>query len=148
MVESLELSGNEKVLEIGTGSGYHTAVLSEMCEKVISIERDAALAKRARKILDERGYNNIIIKINDGTLGWEEFAPYDGIIVTAGSPMIPHSLLAQLRENGKFIIPVGDMHSQRLSVVTKKRGEFSTEEICNCAFVPLIGKEGWDNENS
>ncbi|NVM04391.1 MAG: protein-L-isoaspartate(D-aspartate) O-methyltransferase [Candidatus Helarchaeota archaeon] len=148
MTEKLELKENEKVLEIGTGSGYQAAVLAELCEKVFSIERDPFLAKRARKTLDELGYGNIIIKVSDGTLGWKEFAPYDGIIVTAGAPMIPHNLLAQLRENGKLVIPVGDMHTQRLCVVTKKMGKYSTEEVCNCAFVPLIGVDGWSNEVS
>ncbi len=148
MVEKLELKGNEKVLEIGTGSGYLSAILSELCEKVFSIERDTFLAKRARKTLDELGYHNVIVKINDGTLGWKEFAPYDGIIVSAGSPMIPHNLLDQLRENGKLVIPVGDMHQQRLCAVTKKKGRYSTEEVCNCVFVPLIGTEGWNNEDT
>jgi len=148
MVEKLELKGNEKVLEIGTGSGYLSAILSELCEKVFSIERDTFLAKRARKTLDELCYHNVIVKINDGTLGWKEFAPYDGIIVSAGSPMIPHNLLDQLRENGKLVIPVGDMHQQRLCAVTKKKGRYSTEEVCNCVFVPLIGTEGWNNEDT
>ena len=148
MTEKLELKGDEKILEIGTGSGYQAAVLAELCEKVFSIEREPYLAKRARKILDELGYNNIVIKVNDGTLGWKEFAPFDGIIVTAGAPVIPHSLLAQLRENGRLVIPVGDMHTQRLCLVRKKRGRFSTEEICNCAFVPLIGLYGWSDEVS
>jgi len=148
MTEKLELKGDENVLEIGTGSGYQAAILAELCKKVFSIERDPFLAKRARKTLDELGYNNIVIKVNDGTLGWKEFAPYDGIIVTAGAPMVPHNLLGQLRENGKIVIPVGDMHTQRLCIVTKKRGRYSTEEVCNCAFVPLIGVNGWSDELS
>jgi protein-L-isoaspartate(D-aspartate) O-methyltransferase len=148
MTEKLELKGNEKVLEIGTGSGYQAAILAELCEKVFSIERDPVLARNSRKLLDEMGYHNIVIKVNDGTLGWKEYAPYDGIMVTAGAPMVPQSLLEQLRENGKLVIPIGDLHSQRLNVITKKRGRYSTEEVCGCAFVPLIGVEGWDYEIS
>lgn len=148
MTEKLELNGDENILEIGTGSGYQAAILAELCEKVFSIERDPFLAKRARKTLDELGYNNIVIKVNDGTLGWKEFAPYDGIIVTAGAPVVPHNLLEQLKENGKIVIPVGDMHAQRLCAVTKKRSRYSMEEVCNCAFVPLIGVNGWSDEVS
>lgn len=143
MTESLQLDGSEKVLEIGTGSGYQTAVLAEIVEQVYTIERIERLAKRARKILEELGYKNIISKVGDGTLGWEEFAPYDSILITAGSPEVPEKLFIQLKEGGKMVIPLGDSHSQVLTLVEKKKGKEITTPICGCTFVPLIGRYGW-----
>ena len=148
MTQILELKGYERVLEIGTGSGYQAAVLAELCEKVFTVERDQFLGKKARKILDKLGYNNINIRIGDGSIGWQEFAPYDGIIVTCGAPMIPQTALHQLRENGKMVIPVGDMNQQKLNIITKKDGRYTVEEDCACAFVPLIGENGWNYEIS
>ena len=143
MTEALQLSGDEKVLEIGTGSGYQAAVLAEIVEKVFSVERNANLAQRSRKILDKLNYNNIAIRIGDGTLGWKEYAPYDRVIVTAAAPGFPESLFGQLKEGGILVIPEGDRDSQILKRYTKLDDKYKTESLGLCAFVPLIGKEGW-----
>jgi len=143
MTELLQLKGEEKVLEVGTGSGYQAAILSEIGCEVYSVERIPSLATKADKILQQLGYH-IKIKIGDGTLGWEEYAPYDGIIVTAGGPKIPQSLLTQLKEGGRIVMPVGDMFSQDLIRIKKGKGEFIKENFGPCQFVPLKGKEGWD----
>lgn len=142
MTEMLNLAGGEKVLEIGTGSGYQSAILVEIGCKIFSVERFSSLAERAQKILEDIGYY-INIKIGDGTLGWEENAPYDGIIVTAAGPRIPSSLISQLKENGKLVMPVGDFYSQELMLVTKREGKLVKENFGGCQFVPLKGKEGW-----
>lgn len=143
MTEALGLEGEEKVLEIGTGSGYQAAILSEIAKEVYSVERFKKLAEGARKVLDELGYTKVKIKVGDGTLGWEEFAPYEAIIVTAGAPHTPQSLIDQLKEGGRIVIPIGGGFSQMLTSVTKEKGKVKTTEICGCVFVPLIGKEGW-----
>lgn len=143
MTQCLELKGNEKVLEIGTGSGYQSAILAELVKEVYSVERIASLAQRAKIILDDLGYTNIKIKVGDGTEGWDEFAPYDGIIVTAGAPFVPSPLLEQLAEGGIMAIPIGNAFSQVLTVVKKEKGRITQEEICGCVFVPLIGKFAW-----
>ncbi|MCX7857197.1 MAG: protein-L-isoaspartate(D-aspartate) O-methyltransferase [Deltaproteobacteria bacterium] len=144
MTEKLNLKGNESVLEIGTGSGYQTAILAELAEKVYSIERIASIAKRARKVLDDLKYTNIVIKIGDGTVGWSEYAPYDGIIVTAASPYVPKPLMDQLKIGGRLVIPVGGECSQDL-IVYKKTGEneYEEENYGGCRFVKLIGAYGW-----
>ncbi len=144
MTEKLELDENCKVLEIGTGSGYQTAVLAEISENVFTIERIAALEKKARVKLEKMGYTNIAFKIGDGTLGWSQFAPYDGILVTAGSPNIPRLLFSQLVEGGRMVIPIGNSFSQILTVVRKQNGEMVEESSFSCTFVPLIGREGWE----
>lgn len=143
MTECLNLKGNEKVLEIGTGSGYQAAILAELAKEVYSIERFQSLAERAEQILDKLGYKNIKVNVGDGTLGWEEYAPYDGILVTAGAPKAPNSLIKQLKENGKLVIPIGGGFSQVLTVIEKKGNKAFSSEICGCVFVPLIGEEGW-----
>lgn len=143
MTELLQLKGGEKVLEIGTGSGYQAAVLSEIGCDVYSVERIPSLATRAGKILQQLGYI-VKIKIGDGTLGWEEYAPYDGIIVTAAGPKIPQSLLTQLKEGGRIVMPVGDLFTQDLIRITKVKGKFIKENFGGCQFVPLKGKEGWN----
>lgn len=143
MTEALKLSGKEKVLEVGTGSGYQAAILAEIGCKVFSIEKIPSLAERAKKTLKNLNYS-VKIKVGDGTLGWEEFAPYDRIIVTAGGPKIPPSLIKQLGENGKLIMPVGDFFYQDLILITKKRGKIIEENLGGCQFVPLKGKEGWE----
>ncbi|OGW10855.1 MAG: protein-L-isoaspartate O-methyltransferase [Nitrospinae bacterium RIFCSPLOWO2_12_39_16] len=143
MTESLELKGNEKVLEIGTGSGYQSAVLAELCDKVYSVERIKSLAVRARKQLDLLGYMNVAIKIFDGTYGWLEYAPYDAIIVTAGAPDIPKIIVDQLSVGGRMVIPIGDEFSQTLVKVEKKRDRITTTNICGCVFVKLVGNHGW-----
>jgi len=143
MTESLELKGNEKVLEIGTGSGYQSAVLAELCDKVYSVERIKSLAVRARKQLDLLGYMNVAIKIFDGTYGWLEHAPYDAIIVTAGAPDIPKIIVDQLSAGGRMVIPIGDEFSQTLVKVEKKKYGITTTNICGCVFVKLVGNHGW-----
>jgi len=143
MTELLQLKGGEKVLEIGTGSGYQSAILSEIGCDVYSVERIPSLATRAGKILQQLGYI-VKIKIGDGTLGWEEYAPYDGIIVTAAGPRTPQSLLTQLKEGGRIVMPVGDMYLQELIRITKVKGKFIKENFGGCQFVPLKGKEGWN----
>ena len=146
MTEALLLSGKEKVLEIGTGSGYQTAILAELSEKVFSIERIRFLAIRARKLLYELGYFNVEIKIFDGTFGWIEERPFDAIIVTAGSPDIPQPLIDQLAMGGRLVIPVGDAFVQDLFRVTKAEEGIKKEDLGGCRFVKLIGKYGWETE--
>jgi len=143
MTQALKLNPGDKVLEVGTGSGYQAAILYKMGMDVYSIERNVDIFYKTRKLLDEMGLR-INTKCGDGTLGWEEFSPYDGIIVTAGSPTIPNSLKIQLALGGRMVIPVGDKTSQRLEIVTKpEEDKFDIEEIPEFAFVPLIGREGW-----
>jgi protein-L-isoaspartate(D-aspartate) O-methyltransferase len=146
MTEALLLTGKEKVLEIGTGSGYQTAILSELSEKVFSIERIRSLAIRARKLLYELGYFNVEIKIFDGTFGWMEESPFDAILVTAGSPDIPQPMVDQLAIGGRLVIPVGDAYVQDLVRVTKIEGGIRKEDLGGCRFVKLIGKYGWEEE--
>jgi protein-L-isoaspartate(D-aspartate) O-methyltransferase len=143
MTEALELTGKERTLEIGSGSGYQTAILAELSEKVYTVERIRSLLVKSRKILAELGYNNILFKAFDGTLGWKEYEPYDAIIVTAGAPNIPQPLLDQLAEGGRLIIPVGNRFSQELIKMTKKRGEYIQKNLGGCRFVDLIGVHGW-----
>ncbi len=146
MTECLSLKGDEKVLEIGTGSGYQTAVLMELAREVCTVERIPVLAERARQKLVELGYDNFCLKVGDGSGGWPEQAPFDGIIVTAGAPSIPETLLHQLSEGGKLVIPVGSRFSQRLLICTKRGGQYIHEENTMCVFVPLVGKCGWEHE--
>jgi protein-L-isoaspartate(D-aspartate) O-methyltransferase len=146
MTEALLLTGKEKVLEIGSGSGYQTAILAELSEKVFSIERIRSLAIRARKLVYELGYFNVEIKIFDGTFGWMEESPFDAIMVTAGSPNIPQSMIDQLAMGGRLVIPVGDAYAQDLLRVTKIEGGIKKEDLGGCRFVKLIGKYGWEDE--
>lgn len=143
MTESLNLKGDEKVLEIGTGSGYQAAVLAELTTHVFSIERISTMASKARRILDELGYSRVLIRISDGTYGWREEAPFAGIIVTAGAPEIPTSLLEQLEVGGRLVIPVGDEYSQTLLKVVKKEKGYKEEDLGGVRFVKLIGEHGW-----
>ncbi|MFA5073802.1 MAG: protein-L-isoaspartate(D-aspartate) O-methyltransferase [Nitrospirota bacterium] len=143
MTELLELTGCERVLEIGTGSGYQAAVLAKLCEKVYTVERIKLLAERARATLDRLGYRTVAIKVYDGTYGWKEMAPFDAIMVTAGAPDIPVSLVDQLKDGGRMVIPVGERYGQNLVTVLKKGDSFTTEKHIPCMFVPLIGNHGW-----
>ncbi len=143
MTEALSLKGDEKVLEIGTGSGYQTAILAELCKEVYTIERIPILSIRAQKLLRGLGYKNIFFKIGDGTKGWEEYAPYDGIIVTAAAKTIPKPYLDQLADGGRLVIPVGDAFSQDLIVVTREGNKFKEKSLGGCRFVKLIGEHGW-----
>jgi len=143
MTQALKLKGDERVLEIGTGSGYQAAVLSRVCERVYTIERIDSLLVRARKIFDRLHYHNIISRIDDGTAGWPSEAPFDGILVTAGGPSIPEPLLEQLADPGRMIIPVGDQYLQELQLAEKIDGEINIQVIELVRFVNLIGQHGW-----
>ena len=143
MTQALDLSGNERVLEVGTGSGYQTAILGRLAAQVFSIERVRELADRARATLDDLGVSNVAIMVGDGTVGWSEYAPFDRIIVTAGAPSVPESLLEQLGDPGVMVIPVGSQGMQELQVVVRKEGETTTDGAGACVFVPLLGREGW-----
>ncbi len=143
MTEALHLKGSEKVLEIGTGSGYQAAVLSRLCQRVYTVERIDSLVGRARKVFDRLRYHNIVSRIDDGTVGWPTEAPFDAIMVTAGGPHIPHPLLAQLADPGRLIIPVGSQGLQELQVVEKKDDQLNFAVIEQVRFVDLIGAHGW-----
>lgn len=144
MTECLKLKGGQKVLEVGTGSGYQAAILGELAGEIYSVERFKGLVDKASKVLRELGYRNIHIKTGDGTLGWSEFAPYDAIVVTAGAPGIPESLVKQLKEGGRLVIPVDRGGFGQILVLVERAGRTTKmSDICACAFVPLIGKEGW-----
>ena len=144
MTELLELKGEEKVLEIGTGPGYQAAILAELCAKVCTVERIGALGMRARRILDFLGYSNVAVRTFDGTYGWRDEAPFDAIIVTAASPDIPQPLFEQLKEGGKMVIPVGDRSLQTLTVATKMPGgKMEVGRSIGCVFVPLLGAYGF-----
>ncbi len=146
MTEALELQGMEKVLEIGTGSGYQTAILAQLADRVCSIERIASLAGAARRMLDYLNAYNVAIRVGDGTFGWKEESPFDAILVTAGAPKIPNFLVEQLKTGGRLVIPVGDRHSQTLIKATRlseKSGDIRKEDLGGCRFVDLIGEHGW-----
>lgn len=146
MTEALDLEGPEKVLEIGTGSGYQTAVLAELAVRVYSIERSAILMRRAATVLEELGYRTVVFRVSDGSLGWPEESPFDAIIVTASAPDIPDPLVGQLKEGGRIVIPVGERTAQILQKAVKVEGRILTTPLTNCVFVPLIGDYGWKSE--
>jgi len=145
MAEALQLKGGEKVLEIGTGSGYAAAVLGEIAADVFTIERIEPLADKARESLQQQGYSNVHVRCADGTLGWREQAPFDGILVSAGAPEVPESLKQQLGIGGRLVIPVGQGQSyQQLNLVTRlNEVKWSNEVLIAVRFVPLLGEEGW-----
>ncbi len=148
MTELLDLDGKEKVLEIGTGSGYQAAILAALADRVYTVERIRPLALKARKALDSLGLLNINIKISDGTVGWKEEAPFDAILVTAGAPDVPPELVSQLAVDGRLVIPVGDKYEQTLvRIVKHKDGTITRENFIGCRFVRLIGRNGWENED-
>ncbi|MDP2920672.1 MAG: protein-L-isoaspartate(D-aspartate) O-methyltransferase [Dehalococcoidia bacterium] len=144
MTQYLELTGNEKVLEIGTGSGYQTAILAELARYIVSTERIAALAEKARVVLDILGYGNVEVHTAEETLGWKSGAPYDAIIATAGAPCVPDDLVAQLAVGGRMVIPVGSRDNQELVKVTRLKTGTHVEHLDMCRFVPLIGKGAWE----
>ena len=148
MTECLDLCGDEKVLEIGTGSGYQTAILAELSKEVYSVERFTNLAEKAQGTLEGLGFTNVKIKVGDGTLGWQEEAPFDRIIITAASLRVPLPLEEQLKEGGKLIAPLGESFAQALTLVHKKEGKPQSKSICGCVFVPLVGKYGKKGENA
>jgi protein-L-isoaspartate(D-aspartate) O-methyltransferase len=143
MTEVLELAGDEKVLEIGTGSGYQAAILAELAKEVYTIERIAFLMEKAKERFVALGYGNIHLKTGDGTLGWPEEAPFDRITITAASPKIPEPLMDQLAMDGILVVPVGSRHSQQLLKIRKTKQGITEEYHTPCVFVPLIGEHGW-----
>ena len=148
MSEALALEGSETVLEVGTGSGYQAAVLALLADRVFSLERIPSLARRARKVLDECGFGKVNIRLADGTQGWQEMAPFDAILVTAGAPEVPQHYLDQLAVGGRLVIPVGDRESQLLLRVTRTgKKEYMEEKMLGCRFVPLIGNHGWQERS-
>ena len=146
MTEALELTGREKVLEIGTGSGYQAAILAQLARLVITTERIKPLAEQAKKTLDSLGYTNIEVHLAEETLGWRQEAPYDAIMVTAGAPRVPAELVAQLVIGGRLVIPVGSRYIQELCKVTRGSKKSVTENLGGCRFVSLIGKDAWQEE--
>ncbi len=143
MTQELQLQDDHKVLEIGTGSGYQAAILSQLCREVVTVERLAELSQPAQAVLAELGYHNIEFYIGDGTLGCPQRAPYDAVIVTAAAPSLPAPLYEQLKPGGRLIIPVGDEQVQTLILVTKEGSKPQVRSVCGCRFVKLIGKAGW-----
>lgn len=149
MSEALALDGSEKVLEVGTGSGYQAAVLALLADRVFSLERIPSLARRARKVLDGCGFSKVNIRVADGTHGWQDMAPFQAIIVTAGAPEVPQNYLDQLAIGGRLVIPVGDRDTQVLLRITRTgEREYQEEQMLGCRFVPLIGNHGWEKERS
>jgi protein-L-isoaspartate(D-aspartate) O-methyltransferase len=148
MTALLELNGEERVLEIGTGSGYQTAVLSQLASQVYSIERLDSLADEACQVFASLGYENVHTRVGDGTLGWPEEAPYDAILVTAAAPYVPEPLKEQLAEGGRLVAPIGPRWTQRLVRVRRAGGAFYTEDLIGVAFVPLLGSHGWQDRGS
>ena len=144
MTQALELVGGERVLEVGTGSGYQTAILAELATKVYSVERIRSLADRARAILEELGYYNVLIRVGDGTLGWREEAPFDAVLVTAAAPEVPAPLVEHLKPDGRLVIPVGGSTAQVLKCLVKEPdGLIRESELVGCVFVKLVGEQGW-----
>ena len=145
MTELLRLTGKEKVLEIGTGSGYQAAVLAELAARVCTVERIPRLAARARQTLEALGYSNVWVRTANGTFGWPDEAPFDRILVAAGGPAVPPPLFEQLAEGGRMVMPVGEVDSQRLQVIEKIRGEMRVTDDSGCVFVKLVGKYAWQS---
>jgi len=143
MTEELSLPEHARVLEVGTGSGYQAAILGVIAAEVISVERHEPLASQARDRLVRLGYLNVRVIVGDGTCGWPDAAPYDGIVVTAGAPAVPEALRQQLSDGGRLVIPVGNEFIQQLTVVTRRADEFVVRLTEGCSFVPLIGEHGW-----
>jgi protein-L-isoaspartate(D-aspartate) O-methyltransferase len=142
-LELLELTGKERVLEIGTGSGYQTVLLAHLVAQVFSIERIPALFQQAREAIQKAGVRNVSLLLGDGTVGWREYAPYDAILVGAGAPSLPQPLIEQLAEGGRLLVPVGDRDEQKLIVAQRKGGKIETREVAPVRFVPLLGTHGW-----
>ena len=143
-LELLELNGHERVLEVGTGSGYQTVLLGHLVEQVFTIERIPALYQLAREAIQRSGVANVSMLLGDGTLGWREFAPYDAILVSAGAPSVPEPLLAQIADGGRMLVPVGTKDEQRLVIYRRANGQLEHKEVAPVRFVPLVGHHGWD----
>jgi protein-L-isoaspartate(D-aspartate) O-methyltransferase len=147
-MQLLDLGPRDKVLEVGTGSGFQTAVLAQLVDRVYSIERIRELGVRARETLERLRISNVAILIGDGTIGWSRYAPYDAILVAAGGPEIPEPLLSQLAMGGRMLIPVGGLEAQRLMLVKRTEEGMQYEEVLDCTFVPLLGRFGWDDQRT
>jgi protein-L-isoaspartate(D-aspartate) O-methyltransferase len=147
-MQTLQLSANDKVLEIGTGSGFQTAVLAQLVDRVYSVERIRELGVRARETLERLRISNVAMLVGDGTIGWTRYSPYDAILVAAGGPEIPEPLLAQLAMGGRMLIPVGGLDAQRLMLVKRTEEGMQFEEVLDCTFVPLLGRFGWDDQRT
>jgi protein-L-isoaspartate(D-aspartate) O-methyltransferase len=145
-LELLQLKGQERVLEIGTGSGYQTVLLSHLVAQVFTIERIAALYTMARDAIARAGAKNVSMLLGDGTVGWREYAPYDAILVSAGGPSIPQPLVEQLAEGGRLLVPVGPMEEQTLKLVTRRGADVETRDVAPVRFVPLYGTHGWEQQ--
>ena len=146
MTEALHLQGDERVLDVGTGSGYQAAILAELARDVVTIERRPELAGAARARLDALGYRNVRVVVGDGSVGYADHAPYDAILVAAASPRVPESLKRQLVDGGRLVIPVGSPDEQRLTIVAREGDRFAESGYEACVFVPLVGAEGWPEE--
>ncbi len=144
-LELLALKGTEKVLEIGTGTGYQTALLAQLVPSVFSIERIAALSEQAKANLEKLGIQNVTLLVGDGTLGWKDHAPFDAILVSAGSPSVPQPLLDQLATGGRLLVPEGDLDTQHLMIYTRRGERIDKREVSPVRFVPLIGSHGWES---
>jgi protein-L-isoaspartate(D-aspartate) O-methyltransferase len=142
-LELLHLTGKERVLEVGTGSGYQTVLLAHLVAQVFSIERIPALLQQARENIQRAGVNNVSLLMGDGSIGWREYAPYDAILVGAGAPSVPQPLLDQLAEGGRLLIPIGDRDEQRLVMAERKAGKIGMHDMAPVRFVPLVGHHGW-----
>ena len=143
MTEALNLKATDRVLEIGTGSGYQTALLAELAEQVFTIERIRAIGLKAQSLLEKLKYMNIVFKVFDGTYGWPDQAPFDAILITASTQEVPKMLVDQLGEKGRLVVPVGELDKQSLTILTRENGLITSTEIGDCKFVPLIGRYGW-----
>lgn len=143
MLEALQLTGTERVLEVGTGSGYQAALLGKLAVQVYTVEIIPELAQGARRVLTRLGSTNVAVVAANGSIGWQAGAPYDAIIVAAASPTVPQPLVEQMQEGGRLVLPVGDLYSQALLRVRKQDGTVLSEDLGGCAFVPLVGEKGW-----
>jgi len=146
MTQALEVGKADRVLEIGTGSGYQAAILAEIAYRVFSIERIRSLFRQTRTLLDKLNYHNVVMRCSDGTMGWEDESPFDAIIVTAGSPQVPEALIDQLADGGRMVVPVGNQHAQDLIKITKDVTGIQQTNLGGCRFVKLVGKQGWNEK--
>jgi protein-L-isoaspartate(D-aspartate) O-methyltransferase len=147
-LELLQLTGRERALEVGTGSGYQTVLLAHLVAQVFSIERIAALFQLARDAIQRSGVKNVSLMLGDGTFGWREYAPFDAILVSAGAPAVPEPLLQQLAEGGRLLVPIGSLEEQRLVLYRRVNGQVESREVAPVRFVPLVGHHGWDDERA
>ena len=146
MTQALELGQDDRVLEIGTGSGYQAAILAQIVYRVYTVERKRALYMQTRNLFDKLNYHNIVTKYADGTKGWQEESPFDAIVVTAGAPELPEVLITQLAEGGRLVVPVGNQHTQELIKICREKGDVQQTNLGGCRFVKLVGEHGWQEQ--